>query len=87
MSGPGLFSRLLAVDDAVTALRRYSLTEPLADGSVSVHRLTEAVTFAQLTAEQTRWRRIAKSTEDRGLAVLKNAKPTRLTCTDLVRRR
>ena len=34
----------LAAKDAVAALRRYSLISPAADGSVSVHRLVQAVT-------------------------------------------
>jgi hypothetical protein len=38
----------LAVDEAITALRRYSLISPPADGMVSVHRLVQAITVAQL---------------------------------------
>ena len=34
----------LAAGDAIAALRRYSLVTPAADGSVSVHRLVQAVT-------------------------------------------
>ena len=34
----------LAADDAIAALRRYSLVSPAADGLVSVHRLVQAVT-------------------------------------------
>ena len=34
----------LAARDAIAALRRYSLVTPAADGSVSVHRLVQAVT-------------------------------------------
>ena len=37
--------------DAVTALRRYSLVTPAGDGLVLVHRLVQAVTRAQLSAE------------------------------------
>jgi Domain of unknown function (DUF4062) len=41
----------LAVDDALAALRRYSLVTPAGDGSVSVHRLVQAVTLDQMPAE------------------------------------
>ena len=41
----------LAAKDAVAALRRYSLITPAADGSVSVHRLVQAVTADQMPAE------------------------------------
>jgi Tetratricopeptide repeat len=42
----------VATDDAIRALRRYSLISPPAEGSVSVHRLVQAVTLSQLTAEE-----------------------------------
>jgi len=38
----------LAAGDAIAALRRYSLVTPTADGSVSVHRLVQAVTLDQM---------------------------------------
>jgi hypothetical protein len=41
----------LAAGDAIAALRRYSLISPPADGSVSVHRLVQAVTVDQMPAE------------------------------------
>jgi hypothetical protein len=41
----------LAAGDAVAALRRYSLVTLAADGSVSVHRLVQAVTAGQLPAD------------------------------------
>ena len=41
----------VAAGDAVAALRRYSLVTPAGDGLVLVHRLVQAVTRAQLTAE------------------------------------
>jgi len=41
----------LAAGDAIAALRRYSLISPPADGLVSVHRLVQAVTADQMTAE------------------------------------
>ena len=50
----------LAADDAISALRRYSLVTPAADGSVSVHRLVQAVTADQMPAELVRqWRHAA----------------------------
>jgi hypothetical protein len=41
----------VAAGDAITALRRYSLVTPAGDGLVLVHRLVQAITRAQLTAE------------------------------------
>ena len=50
----------LASDGAVAALRRYSLISPPVEGSVSVHRLVQAV--AQLPAGQaSAWRQAARS--------------------------
>ena len=47
----------LAADDAIVALRRYSLVTPADGGSVSVHRLVQAVTADQMPADQARqWR-------------------------------
>ena len=52
----------LAADDAVAALRRFSLVSPPQDGSVSVHRLVQAVTIGQLPADQAEeWRQAAWS--------------------------
>jgi hypothetical protein len=52
----------LAVADAVAALRRYSLISAPLDGSVSVHRLVQAVTLAQLSGEAAAvWRQAAAS--------------------------
>jgi hypothetical protein len=50
----------LAVKDAVTALRRYSLVRPAGNGAVSVHRLVQVVTADQMP-EQLReaWRQAA----------------------------
>ena len=42
----------IALDDAVVALRRYSLVEVIDDQTVSVHRLVQTVIRARLTAEQ-----------------------------------
>jgi hypothetical protein len=41
----------LAAGDAIAALRRFSLLTPAADGSVSVHRLVQAVTADQMPAD------------------------------------
>ena len=41
----------VAAGDAITALRRYSLVGPAGDGLVLVHRLVQAITRAQLSAE------------------------------------
>ncbi len=50
----------LAAGDAIAALRRYSLLTPAADGSVSVHRLVQAVTADQMPAELAgAWRQAA----------------------------
>jgi RecA/RadA recombinase len=40
----------VAVGDAITALRRYSLVAPAGDGLVLVHRLVQAMTLAQAPA-------------------------------------
>ncbi|HEV3295732.1 MAG TPA: FxSxx-COOH system tetratricopeptide repeat protein, partial [Streptosporangiaceae bacterium] len=50
----------LEAGDAIAALRRYSLISPPADGSVSVHRLVQAVTADQMPAElASQWRQAA----------------------------
>jgi hypothetical protein len=50
----------LAAGDAIAALRRYSLISPPADGSVSVHRLVQAVTADQMPAKLAQaWRQAA----------------------------
>ncbi len=41
----------VAAGDAITALRRYSLASPAGNGLVLVHRLVQAITRAQLSAE------------------------------------
>ncbi len=47
----------LATGDAIAALRRYSLVTPAEGGSVSVHRLVQAVTADQMPAElASQWR-------------------------------
>ena len=57
--GP-LLADELARDEAVTGLRRYSLISAPHDGLVSVHRLVQAITLAQLTEEAaSAWRQAA----------------------------
>jgi hypothetical protein len=55
-----LLEDALARDDAVTRLRRYSLISGPRDGLVSVHRLVQTITLAQLAAGLVAaWRRAA----------------------------
>jgi hypothetical protein len=55
-----LLRDLLATDSAIAALRRYSLVTPAADGSVSVHRLVQAVTSGRMPAKLgVQWRQAA----------------------------
>ena len=50
----------LAADDAIAALRQYSLVTPSADGAASVHRLVQAVTLDEMPAELVgAWRQAA----------------------------
>ena len=55
-----LWSQPMALDDAVTALRRFSLISPVVRGTASVHRLVQAVTVDALSPEaRDRWRAAA----------------------------
>jgi len=57
-----LHARILAADDALAALRRFSLVSPPQDGLVSVHRMVQAVTLDDLDDSQARaWRRAARA--------------------------
>ena len=50
----------LAARDAIAALRKYSLVTPAGNGSMSVHRLVQAVTADQMPAEAAaQWRQAA----------------------------
>jgi Domain of unknown function (DUF4062)/Tetratricopeptide repeat len=50
----------LAAGDAIATLRRYSLVSPPADGSVSMHRLVQAVTADQMPADlASQWQQAA----------------------------
>jgi Domain of unknown function (DUF4062)/Tetratricopeptide repeat len=51
----GLLGDPVAAGDAIAALRRYSLVTPAGDGLVLVHRLVQAITRAQLPAEEADW--------------------------------
>ena len=58
-AGPLLGDPVVA-GDAITALRRYSLITPAGDGLVAVHRLVQATTRAQLSAEAAdQWKQAA----------------------------
>ena len=59
----------LAADEAIAALRRYSLVTPAADGSVSVHRLVQAVTADQMP------RRLRKAWRAAAAALIEAAIP------------
>jgi Tetratricopeptide repeat len=55
----------VAAGDAISALRRYSLVSPAGDGLVLVHRLVQAITRAQLSADAVgQWKRIAAALVD-----------------------
>jgi hypothetical protein len=55
-----LLGELVALGDAVAALRRFSLVSPARGGLVLVHRLVQAVTRAQLPVQaDTQWRHYA----------------------------
>ena len=56
----GLLGDAVAAGDAIAALRRYSLVTPAGDGLVLVHRLVQAITRAQLPADEAaRWEQAA----------------------------
>ena len=56
---------LVAVGDAITALRRYSMVGPAGDRLVLVHRLVQAITRGQLSAEAAgQWERAAAALVD-----------------------
>ena len=65
--GPLLGDELVR-DDAVAGLRRYSLISAPHDGQVSVHRLVQAITLAQLTADVAdAWRQATAAVIDAAL--------------------
>ena len=75
----------LAAGDAIAALRRYSLVTPAADGSVSVHRLVQAVTADQMPAELAKdWRQAAATLIEDAIPGDTNAPGTWLVCAALL---
>ena len=63
--GP-LLDDSLTAGDTISALRRYSLVSPPVDGSVSMHRLVQAVTLHEMSADlASEWLGAAAAT-DRG---------------------
>lgn len=60
----------MAAKDAIAALRRYSLVTLAADGSVSVHRLVQAVTADQMPAE------LAEEWQQAAAALIEDAIPS-----------
>jgi hypothetical protein len=75
----------LAADDAIAALRRYSLISPPADGSVSVHRLVQAVTADQMAAELAQaWRKAAAAVIDAAIPGDSHLPGTWPTCAALL---
>ena len=63
-----LLEDALARDEAVTGLRRYSLISAPRDGCVSVHRLVQAITLAQLPTDlAAAWRRATAAVIDAAL--------------------
>ena len=70
----------VAAGDAITALRRYSLVTPAGDGLVLVHRLVQAITRAQLTAEEAgQWEQAAAALVERRSPPTRNC-PRRGRC-------
>jgi hypothetical protein len=60
----------VAAGDAVTALRRYSLITPAGNGVVLVHRLVQAITRSQLTAQAAiHWEQAARALVEAAIPV------------------
>ena len=60
----------VAAGDAISGLRRYSLVSPAGDGLVLVHRLVQAITRAQLSADAARqWKQTAATLVDAAIPV------------------
>ena len=90
MVGP-LLGDPVAAGDAIAALRRYSLVTPAGDGLVLVHRLVQAVTLAQVSADTAgQWQQAAAALVEaaipadtvaaRGLAGVRGAAAARPGC-------
>jgi hypothetical protein len=75
----------LAAGDAIAALRRYSLINPPAEGSVSVHRLVQAVTADQMPGElASQWRQAAAALIEAAVAADVNLPQAWPTCAKLL---
>ena len=75
----------LAAGDAIAVLRRYSLISPPADGSVSVHRLVQAVTADQMPAKLAQaWRQAAAAVIEAAIPADPNLPETWPTCAALL---
>src|SRR6516165_426471 len=75
----------LAAGDAIAALRRYSLISLPADGSVSVHRLVQAVTVDQMPAELAEaWQRAAAALIEAVIPAATALPETWLVCAELL---
>ena len=63
-----LLGDALVARDAIAALRRYALVTPAGEGSVSLHRLVQAVTVDQMSESlASGWRRAAAATVEAAL--------------------
>ena len=62
----------VATGDAITALRRYSLVSPAGNGLLLMHRLVQAITRAQLSADQTAQWRTGRRSLDRNSGPSRN---------------
>jgi hypothetical protein len=76
-----LLDDTLAADDAIAALRRYSLVTSAGDGLVSVHRLVRAVTVDQMTDDLlAQWRQAAALMIEAAIPARTDAPQTWPTC-------
>ena len=62
-----LLGDLVAVGDAITALRRYSLVSMAEDGFVLVHRLVQAITRVRFTEAADQWKQAAAALVERAI--------------------
>ena len=75
----------LARDDAVTALRSYSLISEPHEGLISIHRLVQAITLAQLPADlQAAWWQAASAVIEAAIPANTDAPETWPTCAALL---
>ena len=75
----------LAASDAIAALRRYSLVIVAGDGSVSVHRLVQAVTADQMPAGlASQWRQAAAAVIDAAIPAETDLPETWAVCAALL---